>query len=257
VWKVIRIGVLLLVLICVAATQWLDRFETTNWDKPLWVGIFPLNGDNSAAADRYVKNLRIEDFAKLEEFFATQTARYGVKIERPIRVELYPSPGELPPQLEPNASWFQTVWWSLKVRWFARSAADVPGRAPSHIRIFVLYHDPEVNETVPHSLGMQKGLIGVVHAFADRDMAESNNIVIAHETLHTVGATDKYDLQNGTPRYPSGFAEPQRSPLYPQQFAEIMAGVRALSGSEHEMPGSLTDVLVGPETAAEIGWTRK
>jgi hypothetical protein len=133
----------------------------------------------------------------------------------------------------------------------------VPGRAPSHIRIFVLYHDPAVNETVPHSLGMQKGLVGVVHAFADARMAGSNNIVVAHETLHTVGATDKYDIHSGVPSFPAGYAEPNRSPLYPQRYAEIMAGQRALSKDEQEMPEDLDDVVVGPVTAAEIGWIRQ
>jgi len=35
------------------------------------------------------------------------------------------------------------------------------------IRLFVLYHDPEHTYAVPHSLGLQKGLLGVVYAYAD------------------------------------------------------------------------------------------
>jgi hypothetical protein len=257
VWKIIRVTVLLLVLFGVAATTWLDRISTTSWDNTLWVGIFPMNGDGSAAADRYVRTLTVEDFASLETFFAQQAARYGVKVTRPIRVDLYPSSRELPPALPRNANAVQAAWWSLKMRWFARSAAKVPGRAPSHIRIFVLYHDPAVTETVPHSAGLQKGLVGVVHAFAAERMAGSNNIVIAHETLHTVGATDKYDIVTGVPSYPAGFAEPGRVPRFPQRYAEIMAGQRALSEAEQEMPERLSEVLVGAQTAAEIGWTRK
>jgi hypothetical protein len=88
-------------------------------------------------------------------------------------------------------------------------------------------------------------------------MAGSNNIVIAHETLHTVGATDKYDIRSGVPNFPAGYGEPDRKPLYPQRYAEIMAGQRALSEREQEMPLSLSNVIVGPETAAEIGWTRE
>jgi hypothetical protein len=113
-----------------------------------------------------------------------------------------------------------------------------------------------MSESVPHSLGMQKGLIGVVHAFADRRMNGSNNIVIAHETMHTVGATDKYDLETGAPTYPGGYGEPALSPRFPQRYAEIMAGQRAISATAQEMPETLRDVLVGPQTAEEIGWTR-
>jgi hypothetical protein len=87
-------------------------------------------------------------------------------------------------------------------------------------------------------------------------MGGSNNIVIAHELLHTVGATDKYDLTTGLPLYPSGFADPDQQPLYPQDNAEIMAGRRAVSAQEAQMPQSLRHVVVGPATASEIRWTR-
>lgn len=248
---------LLVVLLVVAANAWLDRANTTSWDKTLWVGVFPMNGDGSAVAGKYVSGLKPEDFASIETFFARETERHGIRIDRPIRIELYPSPSKLPPALPRNANALQTAWWSLKMRRFANSAADVPGRAPSRIRIFVLYHDPATVTSLPHSLGMQKGLVGLVHAYAARNMAASNNIVIAHELLHTVGATDKYELGSGKPIYPAGFAEPDRNPRYPQQYAEIMAGQRAISDREQEMPDSLRDVIVGDVTAAEIGWTRK
>src|SRR5712671_4941547 len=148
------------------------------------------------------------------------------------------------------------AWWSLKMRWFAAHATEVPGRAPPRIRMFVLYHDPATLDRVPDSHGLQKGLIGVVHAFALSAMAGSNNIVIAHELMHTLGASDKYDLSSGAPLYPLGFAEPDREPLYPQVRAEIMAGRRALSRQDFEMPQGLRDVVVGPATALEIHWTR-
>lgn len=248
---------LLLVLAGVAAATWLDRVSTTSWDRTLWVGIFPLNGDGSEAAARYIDGLTVRDFASIEAFFADEAARYGVKVDRPIRVDLYPSPHDLPPQLAPHANFLQTIAWSLKMRLYARRAADVPGRPPSRIRLFVLYHDPKVSEVVPHSLGMQKGLVGMVHAFADERMTGANNIVIAHETLHTVGATDKYDLATGEPLYPNGYADPQRSPRFPQEYAEIMAGQRPISAHEQEMPETLRDVVIGPQTAQEIGWTRR
>jgi hypothetical protein len=104
---------------------------------------------------------------------------------------------------------------------------------------------------------MQKGLIGVVHAFALRPMAGSNSIVITHELLHTLGATDKYDPGTGAPLFPIGFADPDRKPLYPQDEAEIMAGRRAVSAQDVEMPEALRDVVVGPATALEIRWTHR
>jgi hypothetical protein len=257
VWKKFRITVLLVVLAVVSIVTWLDKTRTTSWDNTVWVGIFPLNGDGGEVTARYIEGLRVEDFTSIETFFEQQASHYGVKVNRPIRVDLYPSLRELPPHLQPHPNLFEVMWWSLKTRLYARRASDVPGRAHSHIRVFVVYHDPKISEVVPHSLGMQRGLIGVVHAFADRNMTGSNAIVIAHETMHTVGATDKYDLESGVPSYPGGYGEPDRSPRFPQRFAEIMAGQRAISDHQQEMPETLRDVVVGSQTAGEIGWTRK
>jgi hypothetical protein len=91
--------------------------------------------------------------------------------------------------------------------------------------------------------------------FATKQMAGSNNIVIAHELMHTFGATDKYDFGTGQPLYPVGYADPALKPLFPQASAEIMAGRRAISPTNAEMPLSLQAVVVGPATADEIRWT--
>ena len=256
-WKAIRITVLLFVLVIVAGRTWLDRVHTQSWDSPLWVGIYPLNADGSATAQNYIASLTPDDFTSIETFFGHEARRFGVTLDQPVHVELYPQGTQLPPQLERNAGPLDVMWWSLKMRWFALHAAKVPGRTPSRVRIFVLYHDPSSLQTVPDSHGLQKGLVGTVHAFAARSMAGENNIIVAHELLHTLGATDKYDMNTGAPLFPTGFGDPDRQPRYPQDTAEIMAGRRALSATDFEMPPSLKDVVVGPDTAQEIRWTRQ
>jgi hypothetical protein len=255
-WKLLRIVLLLLVLAVVASQAWLDRISTTTWRTPLWIGVFPLSADGSAAADRYLESLTPAVFAGIERFFAREAERYGLDVAQPVRIELYPVGDTNPPLLPAGAGPLATAWWSLKLRWFAFRAADVEGRPPSHIRVFVLYHDPATSPVLPHSLGLSKGLIGVVHAFADRDMRGQNEIVIAHEVLHALGATDKYDLATNAPLHPIGFAEPDLRPLYPQRRAEIMAGRRPVSERAYEMPDDLRSVVVGPLTAAEIRWVR-
>ena len=254
-WKNLRILLLLVLLAAVAIHTWLDRIATQSWQQTLWVGIFPLNGDGTPQAQRYVEGLTVQDFAAIEEFFAREARRYGLKLQQPVHVELYPPGAQLPPVLEHGAGIFAVAWWSLKLRRYAAHADRFPGRAAPRIRLFVLYHDPATLARAPDSHGLQKGLVGVVHVFADRAMSGSNNIVIVHELLHTVGASDKYDLGSGAPLFPSGFADRDRQPLYPQDAAEIMAGRRPLSGVESQMPRSLSGVVVGPETAREIRWT--
>lgn len=254
-WKTLRIAVLLVVLVIVAGRAWLERTQTQSWKGTLWVGIYPYNADGSDAAQHYIDDLSVADFHSIETFFARESHRFGVSLEEPIHIELYPQGRKLPPQLAPDAGPLGIAGWSLKLRWFAASATQVPGRTPSRIRLFVLYHDPALMQVVPDSHGLQKGLMGIVHAFAQKDMTGSNNIVIAHELLHTLGATDKYDPRSGAPLFPTGFGDPDRRPLYPQSSAEIMAGRRALSPTSFEMPASLRDVVVGAATASEIRWT--
>ena len=255
-WRNIRILALLLVLAAVALEQWLERVHTQSWRETLWVGIYPLNADGARATQSYIGTLTRADFIAIESFFAREAHRYGVQLDDPVHVELYPEGRELPPELAPGAGPLEIAWWSLKLRWFAAHASTVPGRVPSRIRLFVLYHDPTTLERAPDSHGMQKGLVGVVHAFAAGTMSGANDIVIAHELLHTVGASDKYDLTTGEPLKPIGYGDPGQLPLYPQAEAEIMAVRRALSPQESEMPRSLRSEVVGTATALEIRWTR-
>jgi hypothetical protein len=74
-WKSIRIALLLLVLAAVSIHTWLDRVATQSWREPLWVGIFPLNGDGSPQAQQYIQGLTVKDFAGIEDFFAREGRR--------------------------------------------------------------------------------------------------------------------------------------------------------------------------------------
>jgi len=253
VWKNIRILALLLVLAGVAFAAWFDRISTRSWREPLWVGLYPLNADGTQQVQDYLDGLSVRDFKDIDAFFAREGHRYGLALDEPVHVELYPQGQALPPGLPADAGPLGIAWWSLKLRWFAHRVA-VPGRVPPQIRLFVLLHDPGTLERAPDSHGLQKGLVGVVHAFASRAFTARNSIVIAHELLHTVGASDKYEPGSGAPLFPTGFAAPAQEPRYPQQYAEIMAGRRALSATQWQMPTSLSQVVVGPATALEIGW---
>jgi hypothetical protein len=222
----------------------------------LRVAVFPINADGSATTERYIRRQSTDAFQGIETFFEQEAGEYGVQMERPIRLTLAPPLSQSPPAVARDASALSVGLWSLRMRFWAWRADAPPGPAPD-IKLFVLYHDPAIATAIPHSLGLQKGLFGVVHIFADAAMQGSNDMVIAHELLHTLGATDKYDLRTDQPLQPDGYAEPDRQPLYPQSFAELMGGRVPVSGTESTMPESLRQVIVGAKTASEIGWRKR
>ena len=95
-------------------------------------------------------------------------------------------------------------------------------------------------------------MVGIVNAYASRRYNGANNVIIAHEFLHTLGATDKYDPATGLPSFPLGYAEPDRSPRYPQKLAEIMGGRIPMADDHADIPQSLRYVIIGDTTATEI-----
>jgi hypothetical protein len=252
----IRIGVMLLILVIVALNAWTDRAHTTQWNAPMTVALFPINADGQAATEQYIAGLRQQDFAVLEAFFQTEIAEAGIELERPLRFTVTPPLKSVPPMISSDSNVLQIMLWSLRLRWWAWRTPKAPGPTP-RIRLFLPFYDPQQTPTLNHSTGLQKGLIGIAQLFADARMAGTNQVVIAHELLHTLGATDKYEAGSNLPCYPEGFAEPALKPRYPQRFAELMAGRIPLSTDTARIPISLDEVLIGTATATEIGWTKK
>lgn len=249
----LRILFLLIVLLIVALTAWQDRYRSTRWREPLYVAIYPIAADDSAVTKAYLAALDAAKFNPLNEFFMREAQRYRLNTLEPVRIKLRPQLNSSPPQRASSAGILATALWSLELRYWAWRVSGRVGE-PEDIRIFVLYHDPDLTPTVPHSLGLTKGLIGVVYAFAAPNMNGANNVVIAHELLHTVGASDKYIPGNVAPRFPDGYGNPQQVPLYPQRNAELMAGRRMLAPDRWEQADSLDEVVIGPATALEIRW---
>lgn len=249
----LRILALLLVLLFVAGNTWLDKLRSTDWDEPLWVVIYPINGDGNQQVQTYIESLRPANYVAVERFIAKEAARYGVHMDQPVTIKLAPPVTELPPKPPANGDTLAVMAWSLKMRYWAYQHNNYPGPQPD-VQMFVVYHDPKLHRRVDHSLGLQKGLIGVVNAFGHRKDAPRNQMVIAHELLHTLGATDKYHYNDNNPLYPIGYADPEQNPLFPQRRAELMAGRIALSEHSSRMPAGLRESMVGPLTAREIRW---
>ena len=95
-WRSVRIAILLIVLAVVAGGAWLDRQRTTSWEHTVWVGAFPVNADGSAAAAGYIAALTTADLQPVSDYVTSEAHRYGVAIETPIGIKLYPALRELP-----------------------------------------------------------------------------------------------------------------------------------------------------------------
>ncbi|NOZ54304.1 MAG: hypothetical protein GXP08_14430 [Gammaproteobacteria bacterium] len=255
-FRKLRIMFLLFVLFVVAVDAWLTKQRTTDWDSPLRIVVYPINADSTEISRQYVSNLTVHTFVPVERYFSEEAAEYGVSLKDPVTIKLGPVISNIPPKPPDDRNIIKVMWWSLKLRWWVFRVDDYDG-PPVNVRMFLLYHDPGSTQRLAHSLGLEKGLIGVVNAFADDQYAAQNNVVIAHEFLHTLGATDKYDLKTGQPLYPAGFVDVEKKPLYPQEFAEIMAGVIPVSPTQSKMPEKLIDTLIGYQSALEINWVNE
>lgn len=251
-FKAIRIGVLLLILFFVSVSTWLSQARSTDWNNSLWVKIYPINGDGSQAARDYIESLTVSQFEPIEQFLARETEKFGRGVSRPVRIELGEEIPEQPPALASSPNMASIMWWSVKMRWWASGVTDGQDSPDPDVRIFVRYHAPRDHIVLENSVGLQKGMVGIVNAYASRRQSGANNVIIAHEFLHTLGATDKYNPATGLPSFPLGYAEPERQPRHPQQFAEIMGGRIPLANDDAVIPKSLRYVMIGPETAEEI-----
>jgi len=249
-----RIAILLYILILVGGGAWLTSRDSTDWQEPLWILVYPINADHSKASDSYIRALEPDSFTAIERFFSQQGRAYDLELAQPVTIRLATPLSVLPPSPPPGGDTLSVMWWSLKLRYWVWQIERQQSEPQADIKVFVLYHDPKLVSSLPHSLGLQKGLIGVVHAFSSAHMSQSNYVIIAHEIMHTVGASDKYDPKSGLPIYPAGYAEPKLKPRYPQSKAEIMGGRIPLSQKDAQIPRSLKQVLVGQQTAIEIGW---
>jgi len=252
-FKATRIFILLLVLVIVALGAWRERSQSVEWRHDLPVNIYLINADGSEIAASYLSSLAVVDFKPIEAFMREEAVRYGRHSQASIEIRMSGILSALPPPPPSNGNHLEVISWSLRMRWWSYRNANTAGPGPQ-VKLYLLYFDPAQNNRLAHSTGLQKGLLGRVNVFASRDMASRNNVVIAHELLHTLGATDKYDQANNQPAFPDGYADPQQTPRWPQRFAEIMAGRIPVSANKAEMPPSLNDVVIGEKTAREINW---
>ena len=250
----LRIAALLYILVFVAVAQFLTTRRTTSWDAPLWINVYTVDGDDRSATRSYIDSLSSTEFSDVEKFLAAEARRHGVPLDQPFRLRIVGEYAGGLPTLAPDAGALGTLWWSLRMRWLATRLQWRSAAPSGDILVFAVFYEPAAEVALDRSTALRKGMIAVANLFADDTAHGPNQMVLAHELLHTLGASDKYAAGTNAPRYPDGYAAPEAKPLLPQTKAELMAGRIPLDAQHAEIPLSLRQVVIGPATAREIGW---
>lgn len=252
-WRAARLLVLLAILAATALGAGLNHWRAQSWSRPQVLTLYPLAADGGADTQAYLETLDERAFAQLAPWFQAQAAAHGLSLETPLRVVLGRRILSQPPALPQDGSPLSAIRWSLQMRWWAWRHTPPSSPVPD-IKLYLMFHGAASEGPLPHSVGLPQGRLGLVHLFASRPQQGPNLVVVAHELLHTFGATDKYDPSTLLPQWPQGYAQPGEAPHWPQHQAEVMGGRLPLSATEARMPHQLSETVVGPQTAAEIGW---
>ncbi len=180
-FKAIRISILLILLVGIAIYTKTQRLDARSWSRPLQVVIFPINAEASPATERYIQQLTAGDFLEIERFFSTEAKHYGLSLAKPFVINLGNVITTPPPDSPlPGASYLKIMWWSLRLRYWAIMHTPDETSNFHRVRAFIYYYQPKHNRRLQHSLGLEKGLLVIAHAFANPKLTQQNNIIIAH-----------------------------------------------------------------------------
>lgn len=252
----IRIAILLSLLVLIAGTIEFRRSRIRSWNRVLTVGIYPVLAVDTPEVREHVATLQPGDFEPVVAFLEREATRHGLRYTAPlVQVLLGPPITERPPVLDADAGPLDIIRWSLALRAYSFRVRRAHHLPDADIEMFVLYFPPGSPRSLDTSLAVERLRVAVVNAEASRAAAGWLQVALAHELLHTAGASDKYGA-TGAPLAPRGLGEPEKSPLYPQEFCEIMAGQIAMGEGQFREPSGLDACLVGSATAAEIRWRK-
>lgn len=249
----LRVLLLLVGLTAAVYAHQIEPDRIPSWDRPLVVGIYPYNADGSPEVDEYLASLAPRDFQAIEQFMTAQSKAYGLGLERPFELRLASaSAAAAPPSPPPPGSIVADLRWSLGLHLW-RWRLDRQGLAPD-ILLVANYHSPHNQPEYLHSIGILSMRLALANLTAHPQMAAHNQVVLAHELLHTVGANDLYNPVTGLPIFPEGYANALQQQRYPQRQAELMAGRLPIAPGQAREASGLTEVVIGPLTAMEIRW---
>jgi hypothetical protein len=256
--RVAILGSILLLVVVYALHDIQRRRARTEWVNQLHIAVVLLELDN---ADRRLAPELLPNVARnvdrLEQRLNDEFRRYHPGTADMFQLTPY-GPlvvSEAPPAIDTDSTWglVQQTYQLWRYISHINTEAQVPSSGFDSV-IYVVA-EPVQNEELKFVEGFsqQGGKIGVTRIQLDTSTMDLCLFVVAHELLHTLGATDKYDAAGHT-LIPEGLANPEQIPLYPQAQTEVMARNRVLSLDTERIPETLEELRVGSFTAREIGW---
>lgn len=245
-----RLLLLLAFVVAIAVFHFAPASAPHDWERPLRVVVYPFNADGSDQAQAYIDALQPDHLDPIAYYMTKQAGRYDLELGQPFVLELANPITDAPAPPDYHSFWGY-MRWGVKLRlWYW--TFDDQSRSPD-IRLIARYQDSGLNDGLD-SLGVEDMKLAFATLSANDNARTLNEVVIAHELLHTVGAEDLYDPATQQPTYPEGYAEPERQPLFPQSKAELMAGRIPVAPGRAEQAEHLERTTIGETTARDIGW---
>jgi len=247
------LGVLSIVLLWATADV-ARRRARTRWERPLRVAVVVLR--QGEVDDDAITALR-DRAPALADRLGEEAERYRTLGFSPFAIDvLGPVAVTAGPPRPRGSDWLALGRYAFEL-WRYRRGVDGPAGLLPRAYDAVIYAAarPPASERwlSVEGLSQDGGRIGWVEVDLTSEMVDYALFVVAHELMHTLGATDKYD-DAGHTRIPDGLVDPDQVPRLPQPRAEVMARRRVVSESEERVPETLEELGVGPFTAREIGW---
>lgn len=73
-WKKIRVGILLVILLIVAVNAWRDMNQ--DWSKPIVVLLHPINADGQRSTAAYIQQISTDDLEEIEHYLGLQSQAF-------------------------------------------------------------------------------------------------------------------------------------------------------------------------------------
>jgi hypothetical protein len=194
---------------------------------------------------------------QLEEFFNREFERYTNTQTKILQLEINNYPSSLADGLSKQANVLHLFLDDSIFSFFEERGLKPQVASDATIYVYLFPFEPRADTQLSfpqYFQGKRSQMRGLVFAPAHPSKRTSTLLAIAEELGRVFGATPKKDPVTQMPLFPSGFPQPLKNPLFPQDQAELMAGTIALDSLSKRTPENFGEVAVGPQTAFEFGW---